>query len=393
MNFNDFKLYMKRMQNSTAGKYYIPELLVYVVVWGIILLFPLVNNFFELASGSTDAMCWKSVFMLWRDVLPFLVLFLLNNRLLAPRLLLKQRVKGYVVSAVLLTMLVMGVTSLFDAPFPKNREVTRREVRDKRPFHHPRPDFLHPPGRDELIFIPLMRGPFFGRMLIALLMLSFNVAVKLFFKSLRDKEKMKELERHNLQSELDYLKYQINPHFFMNTLNNIHALVDINTEKAKQTIVELSKLMRYMLYEADKHTILLEKEVQFLFHYTELMRIRYPECVSIDLSLPEDTSGIQVPPLLFISFVENAFKHGVSYRKPSYISIGLEVGEQEVVFRCSNSRFGKSGDRHHGIGLENIRKRLQLLFGDRYTLSINETEQSFDVLLSVPVNEYVFLKR
>ena len=156
-------------------------------------------------------------------------------------------------------------------------------------------------------------------MLIALLMFSFNIAVKLFFKSVRDQEAMKELEHNNLQTELDYLKYQINPHFFMNTLNNIHALVDIDTEKAKQTIVELSRLMRYVLYESNNRLISLSKELQFLNHYIELMRIRYTDKVRIDVSFPTDTGEVQVPPLLFVSFVENAFKHGVSYQHASFV--------------------------------------------------------------------------
>lgn len=144
--------------------------------------------------------------------------------------------------------------------------------------------------------MPLFRGPFLGRMLIALLMFSFNIAVKLFFKSVRDQEAMKELEHNNLQTELDYLKYQINPHFFMNTLNNIHALVDIDTEKAKQTIVELSRLMRYVLYESNNRLISLSKELQFLNHYIELMRIRYTDKVRIDVSFPTDTAKYKYRP-------------------------------------------------------------------------------------------------
>lgn len=173
----------------------------------------------------------------------------------------------------------------------------------------------------------------------------------------------------------------------MNTLNNIHALVDIDTEKAKETIVELSRLMRYMLYESDKRTLPLSKEVQFLRHYVELMRIRYPESVRIELSLPEEESGVQVPPLLFISFVENAFKHGVSYQKDSFITVSLTLERRELLFRCSNSNFGKNVDEHHGIGLENVRKRLQLLFGDEYTLAISNMEQRFDVLLTIPIGK------
>lgn len=410
---------MNENLRHTADKRYLPEMLIYIAVWTIVLLFPLVEAFFDLLSGAVEAIRWKGIFMLWTDVVPFLLLFLLNNCVLAPRLFLKQKVGAYIVAAILSAMLLTGLASFFGSPFPdgKRQMIEARMQRpdsvapsgfNGRPEHG---DFADRPNRDVFLrdggkpddfcqrddfqrrhkrggpfFFPLVCGPFFGRMMIALLMLSFNIAVKLFFKSLRDKEAMKELERHNLQSELEYLKYQINPHFFMNTLNNIHALVDIDAEKAKETLVELSKLMRYVLYEANNPQIALSKEVQFLRHYVELMRIRYPECVRIELELPGDGTEVMLPPLLFISFVENAFKHGVSYQKDSFISIRLELDGNSLLFRCLNTKSAGGEDKHHGIGLENVRKRLRLLFGNDYALSINEDEYSFEVLLAVPVS-------
>ena len=245
-----------------------------------------------------------------------------------------------------------------------------------------------PVGFPKLTLYPI--PPFTIRYLIhcviAFLMVGFNIAVKLFFKSFRDEEMLKELEHQRLQSELQYLKYQINPHFFMNTLNNIHALVDIDTGKAKSTIVELSKLMRYVLYEASNKTILLSREVQFLENYVTLMSLRYPEKVSIEKNFPLEVPEVQIPPLLFISFVENAFKHGVSYRKESFVHVVMQLEEgNRLAFRCTNSTGTSSDEQHHGIGLENIRKRLRLLFGNDYTLSITEEYDKFDVLLIIPL--------
>ena len=413
---------MNENLRHTADKRYLPEMLIYIAVWTIVLLFPLVEAFFDLLSGSVEAIRWKGIFMLWTDVVPFMLLFLLNNCVLAPRLFLKQKVGAYIVAAILSAMLLTGLATFFGSPLPdgKRQMIEARMQRpdsvapsgfNGRPEHGDFADRPDRPNRDVFLrdggkpddfrqrddfqrrhkrggpfFFPLVCGPFFGRMMIALLMLSFNIAVKLFFKSLRDKEAMKELERHNLQSELEYLKYQINPHFFMNTLNNIHALVDIDAEKAKGTLVELSKLMRYVLYEANNPQIALSKEVQFLRHYVELMRIRYPECVRIELELPGDGTEVMLPPLLFISFVENAFKHGVSYQKDSFISIRLELDGNSLLFRCLNTKSAGGEDKHHGIGLENVRKRLRLLFGNDYALSINEDEYSFKVLLAVPVS-------
>ena len=117
---------------------------------------------------------------------------------------------------------------------------------------------------------------------------------------MRDEEALKELEHQHLQSELQYLKYQINPHFFMNTLNNIHALVDMDAGKAKRTIVELSKLMRYVLYEASNRTILLSREIQFLDNYIALMKLRYTGRVRIECCMPDEVPEVQIPPLLFL---------------------------------------------------------------------------------------------
>ena len=201
-------------------------------------------------------------------------------------------------------------------------------------------------------------------------------------------EQIHEDEKQKRYLELKAMQYQINPHFFMNTLNNIHALVDIDTGKAKSSIVELSKLMRYVLYEASNKTILLSREVQFLKNYIALMSLRYTNKVSIKMDFPAEVPEVQIPPLLFVSFVENAFKHGVSYRSESFIHVLMQLDEgNRLSFRCSNSNNGSADEQHHGIGLENIRKRLRLLFGNDYTLSITEEEHKFDVLLIIPLLE------
>ena len=196
---------------------------------------------------------------------------------------------------------------------------------------------------------------------------------------------MKELEAENTKQRLESLRYQINPHFLMNTLNNIHALVDIDPEKAKESIEEFSKMMRILLYEGEPPTIPLAKELDFIEHFISLMRHRYPEeAVRIETLFPENRSGVAVPPLVMASFVENAFKHGVSYSEDSFIRVKVELQDGKVVFHCSNSSHPADGDERHGIGLENIKKRLALLYGNVYTLSIDEDGGRYDVLLAVP---------
>lgn len=252
-------------------------------------------------------------------------------------------------------------------------------------------------GQDSVAFI------------IMALLLGLNVGIKYFFKSLDDKKRIKELERENLNRQLEYLKYQINPHFFMNTLNNIHALVDIDPEEAKYTIEVLSKLMRYVLYEGNKTMAPLQKELDFIRHYVDLMKIRYTDKVRISVSLPTSSSeakgtssetkregsspalnlmDIQVPSLLFTTFVENAFKHGVSYQQDSFIEISVRVDEtaHEIYFLCNNSRKPEAEEkRKGGVGLENAKKRLALIYGDEYELKIDATPEEYRLLLRLPI--------
>jgi LytS/YehU family sensor histidine kinase len=170
----------------------------------------------------------------------------------------------------------------------------------------------------------------------------------------------------------------------MNTLNNIHALVDIDPEQAKVSIEEFSKLMRHVLYEGDQPTISLAKEMEYLRHYVSLMRLRYADTVRIDLSLPEEDGGAEIPPLVLASFVENAFKHGISYEKPSFVHVSVSVEDGKIVFRCSNSLQDSAQSEQNGVGLTNVRRRLDLLYGHRYTLSIDRSGDVYDIILLLP---------
>ena len=228
----------------------------------------------------------------------------------------------------------------------------------------------------------------YWNVLLGLFMTGVNTSIKLVYKSMRDEQEMEALKRQNLQAEMDYLKYQINPHFFMNTLNNIHALIDIDAEYAKQTVIELSKMMRYVLYDSGRESISLEKDIQFIRNYIELMRIRYTDAIDIRLDAPGSLPGrISIPPLLLIVFVENAFKHGVSYNRHSFIHIQVGYADRRVSATIVNSRHPVSGDGSSaGIGLENVRKRLELIYGDDFSLRIDDSLPTvYSVKLEIPV--------
>ncbi len=269
-----------------------------------------------------------------------------------------------------------------------HRNIGRPDEPDRGPKGHENEPPLVFGGQDSVAFI------------IMALLLGLNIGIKYFFKSLDDRKRMKELERENLSNQLAYLKYQINPHFFMNTLNNIHALVDINSEQAKYTIEVLSKMMRYVLYEGNKAMAPLQKEMDFLANYIELMRIRYTDKVRISVSLPKEMTpvnatatpvsiqNVEIPSMLLINFVENAFKHGVSYQIESFIEVIARIDEtsHELEFLCHNSRKPATEEKQGGVGLQNTIKRLQLIYGkDGYDLHIYSNEEEYKVLLRLPI--------
>jgi len=204
---------------------------------------------------------------------------------------------------------------------------------------------------------------------------------------MENEKQRKELEKERLNSELAFLKNQISPHFFFNTLNNIYSLVQINTDDAQKSILKLSKLMRYLLYETEHGNIQLSQEIEFMMNYLDLMKLRLTQKVELSVSFPVKYKDISIPPLLFIPFIENALKHGVSYRDRSFIHILMEVNDQEIIFSCSNSIVTKTEETaDSGIGLENIKKRLALLFPLKHSLKITQADASFQVDLRINLN-------
>jgi LytS/YehU family sensor histidine kinase len=229
---------------------------------------------------------------------------------------------------------------------------------------------------------------FIDNFIIALLVVAAGTTVKLLSQWLNEEGRRKDVEKEQLKTELALLRHQVSPHFFMNTLNNIHALIDINTENAKDAVIRLSTLMRYLLYDTAQGQTSLKKELEFIESYIALMQLRFSKKVKISLEIPERIPDIQIPPMLFISFVENSFKHGVSYQADSFVLFHVDVTDSNLTCIIRNSKhknkekFDKS---YSGIGLTNIKKSLSLLFADNYFLDIRDLEREFEVRLSIPI--------
>ena len=319
-------------------------------------------------SGSifrSDPFEWRRIQTAWSIISPYFLLFSIHNWWIAKRFLLTRQ---YLTYAVLTVVTVVAIFTVVDF------------------YHHILGiDIEQPDVRMEALVFSHLPLPI--NLLLGIFMCGLNSGIKMIYKSVRDDQVMGDMRHNMMQAELDYLKYQINPHFFMNTLNNIHALIDIDSEAAKDTVIELSKMMRYVLYDSEQDSISLDKEIQFLQHYIQLMRLRYSDSVEIVVDVPESShSQVKIPPLIFIVFVENAFKHGISYNSRSYIHISIEVSAEgdRVHYSVSNSKNPSKWNTHGGIGLDNVRKRLDLLFPKRYQLEIENTAHHYSVELNIP---------
>jgi LytS/YehU family sensor histidine kinase len=248
-----------------------------------------------------------------------------------------------------------------------------------------------PPSSQHEMPMPLRGGPSQTEMiLMAFIAFAMTtgvaVAIRTTTQWFRSEDLRKDLEREHLKSELANLKNQLNPHFFFNTLNNIYSLINQNQEKAQDSIIQLSKLMRYLLYDSNEKYVPLKKEIEFIHHYIDLMKLRITPNVSVKYSLPKETGGYNIAPLLFISLIENSFKHGISLGKPSEIEMDLKIDDlKDLIFNIRNTSFPKSDkDRSgSGIGLENLKKRLALLYPHKHTLEVKSDENYYQAILTV----------
>ena len=229
---------------------------------------------------------------------------------------------------------------------------------------------------------------FFDNLIISILILGAGTTIKLMSKWLSEEELRKDAEKEQLKTSLALLRHQVSPHFFMNTLNNIHSLVETDSGKAQDAIERLSILMRYLLYDSAQSTIELKKEIEFINSFVSLMQLRHSDEVEVKILIPDQIPVIKIPPMLFISLLENAFKHGVSYPLKSYIYLEIQIRENSLACIIKNSKHKSvtnKYDEYSGIGLANIKKSLNLLYEQDYKLDISDKENEFEVNLTIPV--------
>ncbi|MEP7321203.1 MAG: histidine kinase [Saprospiraceae bacterium] len=233
--------------------------------------------------------------------------------------------------------------------------------------------------------IQAQQGPLF---LVSMIFLIFSTSGKIIVDWFKQQQTMKDLETQNMQSELKFLKTQINPHFLFNTLNSLYALTIKKSDAAPEIVVKLSEMMRYMLYECNERRVPLEKEVNYIQNYLDLEGLRQSNLVDIDFKIKGEITNQKIAPLVFIPFLENSFKHGVNHQlSDAYVYATLEVKGNKLDFTIENSK--STGlpailpKPQGGIGLINVRRRLDLIYPDSHSIDIDDTPQAYSVHLSL----------
>lgn len=336
------------MEHSLNSRPRFIEVMTHVIGWGIVFGFP-----FLMMNRSGFTLTWAS-YLKHGSIIPisFLIVFYINYICLIPKYLFEGRTKQYLLLNVILIICVATGAHLWQEyvihifPGEGMRERPRR------------------PDPPKWVFIA--RDVF-----SMILTVGLSVAIKMSGRWTQIENARREAEKSRTEAELKNLRSQLNPHFLLNTLNNIYALIAFDADKAQNAVQELSRLLRHVLYDNQQNFVPLNKEMDFIRNYIELMRIRLSANVSVETQFdvsPDSTT--KIAPLIFISLIENAFKHGISPTEPSYIRINFSESPEVVCCQIVNSYHPKnqSTDKSgSGIGLEQVKKRLEFTYPGGYT--------------------------
>jgi hypothetical protein len=344
------------------------ETLVYILVWALVFSVPYFNE------RDLEHINWELVKGNWIHLFGYLILFLVNVYVLVPQLLLKKKYLYYFVGIFVIIGLVVGISIIIQSSIPPQGapEGFRPDFRPDMPMQGQKSPFM----------------AFIDNFIICILIIGAGTTTKLLSKWLSEEKLRKDIEKEQLKTNLALLRHQVSPHFFMNTLNNIHSLIEMDTAKAQDAVERLSTLMRYLLYDSAQNTIELKKEIEFIHSFISLMQLRHSDEVEVTTVIPEQIPDAKIPPMLFISLIENAFKHGVSYPLKSYIHFELQFDASLLTCIVKNSKHkiaANSQGEYSGIGLDNIKESLKILYEGDFHLDIIDKENEFEVNLRIPL--------
>ena len=364
-------------------------IVIHIAVWSCFLLIPFIFQQHSKDSPTPPVISNHFKAVLISSSLFLIAFYYVNTQLLIPKLLFTRKWILYILSVVGFFILFLyfpeWVSSLVAEPMNdagfKAEEIQRfhRHYYDSIPNMPPHSHYGG--GRHRFHFFP-------GSYLIFILVFAIGTCIAVIQEWLKTDAHKKEIEREKLNTELLFLKSQVNPHFFFNTLNNIYSLAVTGSENTAPAILKLSSIMRYIISDAQMDSVPLESEVTFIKHFIDLQLVRLTDKVRVDFTIDGSIENKMIEPLLFIPFVENAFKYGVSTKENTEIIFHLKVSDKRIIFSASNKivHTENISKETTGIGINNVKRRLALLYPGKHDLQIyNNSGQTFSVKLEITV--------
>ena len=393
--WNSFLFTLFGFQKTRGKGHLFVIILIHTSAWLLFLLLPLL--FYPVRFDDKSFVIWE----LSSKLLP-IGLFYLNYYFFLPAFFEKKKFGAYFTIILASLMLVLATDILIRERF-FNRGPRMIGLRTARNFADTGSDrkgvfFFSTESLDHSFSVPpppfaektILGVP--GRIVlfttnrtisVCLFLLVTSSFIRLAFSFLKNQNEKKILENANLNAEVNFLKSQINPHFLFNTLNGIYSQAHNKSEHTEYSILKLSELLRYVLYESGEDKVPLEKDIQYISNYIDLQRLRLSSKVAIHYSVSDLEPGNFIAPLLLISFIENAFKHGISYTQSSVVLIDIAIFEKTLTLRVENPVIKNNTFTEGGLGLKNVTRRLQLLYPSKHSLNIRHTEAQYIINLKI----------
>jgi hypothetical protein len=350
---------------------------IHLFVWTALFLLPYL--LFPMQENNINRLFKYSLLPLMQ----YAIIFYLNYFIFLNRYLFQKKYILYFLINILLILIFLWINWQFRDFFLKDRmqNMAPPELMQNGPQGNMMPsNRMHKPPVDFFMFKDIFS--FFIPVIV-------SIAVKATENWFKTETEKKEIENKNLESELQHLRYQLQPHFFFNSLNNIYSLIEVSPSKAQEAIHNLSKLMRYLLYDTQHEKVELSEEINFLKKFIQLMELRQTDRTKTNFIFPEtENTSYRIAPLLFIPMIENAYKHGVSATQESHISFEMSIKYNQLFFSSENTNFPKKANdiSGSGIGLENLRKRLELVYPNKFVLKKGIRNNIFWITLQIELN-------
>jgi len=355
------------------------KVLLHIVVWSALFVLP---TYLLYGDSVRDR---EFLMVVWFQLACYAIIFYLSYFWLAPAFFFRGRKPAYFLSSALLILaLTISLGLLTNRIIPFNRD-EKRQPMPLPGMNQPstgNDPFRPPPGYKPPL--PFRNLPLFNFLLTSCMVTGLSLGLRFSEKLILNEKMRKEAEKEKLHTELALLKHQINPHFLFNTLNSIYSLALVKSDMTAEAVMKLSDMMRYVIQDVGHETVPLELELEYLLHYVELQKMRLNEKVDVQLTIEGDPNPYRIAPIILVPFIENAFKYGISSHEHAAIRIEMKISRGLLTFMVSNQVFaGREKTETFGIGIQNTRQRLLLIYPGKHKLDLTNNGKVFIVNLEI----------